>query len=140
MANSGSFQSLLCDQFSGAHAISSTDAFRITRSLASVSRKRTRSGGNDMPYYRVTLRGEKFPLRENGKWKLFGFVTTRDIDAETPEDAERHAVRLIFHDDTWAHVNPYPGFPVPRIIPIDLEVIEDISFDDDEYEFFRMRK
>ena len=82
-----------------------------------------------MAYYRVTLKGEGFPVRIDGRWCLFRFHTAKCVAAESWQAAEVKAVRAVIKDPVWAHIRPRPGFPTPRITPEAIEAIapEDIS-------------
>ena len=52
-----------------------------------------------MNWYRVRLNGQKFLLNFDGESKRVGFYTTRDVKADSFEDAEMKAVNLIKNDD-----------------------------------------
>jgi hypothetical protein len=52
-----------------------------------------------MTYYRVRLNGQNFLLNLQGKVKKYGFYTTRDVEAESFEEAELKAVDLVKEDD-----------------------------------------
>jgi hypothetical protein len=45
-----------------------------------------------MPWFRCEIEGEDFPLVVDGEVELHGFVTTRWVEADTPEAAELNAV------------------------------------------------
>lgn len=93
-----------------------------------------------MPVYRVMMRGEYFALHLNGRWKLFGFHTSREVEAETMEEAEQMAVRMVMRDEPWADTRPRAGFPTPRIYPEFIYRMEEPSFEDEGYAFFPMNK
>jgi hypothetical protein len=48
--------------------------------------------------YIVTLEGRNFVLRSGGKVMRFGFTTTREIEATSPEEAERNAIQFVNDD------------------------------------------
>ncbi|MDQ3041452.1 MAG: hypothetical protein M3R11_03620 [Acidobacteriota bacterium] len=53
-----------------------------------------------MNRYRVRLNGRNFLLNLEGDAQKFGFYTTRDIEAESFEDAELKVVKNIQEDET----------------------------------------
>jgi len=57
-----------------------------------------------MPHYRVKLAGENFRLTLEGKVMKLGFLTTRLVEAQDEEQAERSAVALIRQDQKLAGV------------------------------------
>ena len=93
-----------------------------------------------MALYAVDLQGEYFPMREQGRWKLYGFDTELVVEADTPEEAELMAVRMVHMDPVWGNIRPRPGFPTPRIYPEGVYECEEEPTDLPEYELFRMRK
>ena len=51
-----------------------------------------------MNWYRIQLNGQNFLLNLEGDSQKFGFYTTRDVEAESFEDAESRAVEIIKED------------------------------------------
>ncbi|MAK60940.1 MAG: hypothetical protein CMK09_08175 [Ponticaulis sp.] len=93
-----------------------------------------------MTTYLVRMRGEHFPLHDNGRWRLYGFFTERAVEAESAEEAEMVGVHTIQTDPVWNHVRPRPGFPTPRIFPEEVIELDAPVFPDEDYEFFEMKK
>ncbi len=52
-----------------------------------------------MNWYRVRLNGQNFLLNLQDKPQKHGFYTTRDVEAESIEEAELKAVKLVKEDD-----------------------------------------
>ena len=50
--------------------------------------------------YRVLLRGENFPVVDDGKPTMLGFFTNRTVRADDESDAELAAVALIKSDES----------------------------------------
>ncbi|HBH90504.1 hypothetical protein [Ponticaulis sp.] len=93
-----------------------------------------------MAFYEVDLRGEFFPLHDRGRWKLFGFETTCHVEAESAQNAEMEAVKLIHIDPVWQHIRPRPGFPTPRLYPEGTVSADPAEFSLPEYDLYRMVK
>lgn len=55
-----------------------------------------------MPTYRCLMRGENFPGRLLGESKPVGFLTTRFVEAQSPQEAESLALALLRGDETLA--------------------------------------
>jgi hypothetical protein len=53
-----------------------------------------------MNRYSVRLNGQNFLLNFEGNAQKFGFYTTRDVEAESFEDAELKAVQIVRKDET----------------------------------------
>lgn len=54
--------------------------------------------GYRMPAYRVQIHGENFLVELEGDWAKYGFLTVRDVVAESPAAAESLAVQMIRDD------------------------------------------
>ncbi len=52
-----------------------------------------------MPWFRCLARGENFLLKEDGVLKLFGFYTTRWVEAANAEEAEFSALATLKADE-----------------------------------------
>jgi len=51
-----------------------------------------------MPFFKVMLEGNNFLIEFNGEVEKTGFLTTRWVEAQTPEKAELVAVKLVKKD------------------------------------------
>ena len=56
--------------------------------------------------YRCYIRGENFPGELIGKKGLYGFYTTRWVEAETTEEAEMTALALLKSEPTFQITSP----------------------------------
>ena len=93
-----------------------------------------------MAFYEVDLRGEFFPLHDGGQWKLFGFETTCHVEADSAQQAELQAVKLVHIDPAWEHIHPRPGFPTPRLYPEGVRGAKPAEFALPDYDLYRMTK
>ena len=53
-----------------------------------------------MNWYRVQLNGKNFLLNLQDNPRKYGFYTTKDVEAESFEEAELKAVKLVRDDET----------------------------------------
>ena len=54
-----------------------------------------------MPWFRCLARGENFLLQEDGVLKLFGFYTTRWVEAANAKEAEFAALAILKADERF---------------------------------------
>lgn len=92
-----------------------------------------------MAWYRCFACGENFPLVHEGDLGLFGFYTTRYIEAANAEDAEDKAARAIFADPDLTTPMGAPGADRARLYFE--EVVEvDAREQDRGFSFFPMEE
>lgn len=101
----------------------STSHFSIT-SFVSKSRLSTVSLSVKMKKYRILLEGKNFLINSDEGPNRMGFYTTRYVEAENREDAEKRSVELIKNDPKLKDVMLNIRSDPPMIY---LEKIEEIS-------------
>ena len=80
-----------------------------------------------MPFYRVRLMGRNIVREIDGKRELLNFVTTRVIDAATPEHASEEALELIYSTPELKEPLNGPDDPFPVILVEEVEEIQTFS-------------
>lgn len=88
-----------------------------------------------MNCYRIRINGQNFLLNLNGTLTKFGFYTTRDIKAESLENAETIAVQLIENDEALISqiLNDRTDSPMTyideiRVLEIDEERLKNFGY------------
>ena len=75
-----------------------------------------------MAYFRVLLNGENFWLNMEGRPRRMGFLTTRFVEAKTPDDAELAAVDLLRSEGKLKPLNDPSDSP--RVFATEIEQVE----------------
>ena len=76
-----------------------------------------------MPFYRCLLRGEHIPGEVIGSAGLYGFYTTRWVQALNPRRAELRAVEAVRRDPKMAVPDGVPRSPDARVHVEEIERI-----------------
>jgi hypothetical protein len=90
-------------------------------------------------WYRCLVRGEDFPLVLKGELDLFGFYTTRFVDASTPEDAEHRATRLILADPSLSFSMGAPAAEGARLYFESVDRVDEQGASNSGFTFYRMK-
>jgi hypothetical protein len=77
-----------------------------------------------MPFYRVRLTGRNIVREIDGRRELHGFVSTRVIEAATPDRAGEEALELIYRDPALQEPLNGPDDPFPIVLVEEVEEIQ----------------
>ncbi|WP_372931656.1 hypothetical protein [Shewanella putrefaciens] len=90
--------------------------------------------------YLVMLRGEHFPIKdEDGNVRIMGFVTSRTVFAQSPDDAEVLAVKLIKNDASLMNVidiEKFSSLNPPSIYLVEMSLVSWWTIKRKGYVFF----
>ena len=78
-----------------------------------------------MAYYRLLLNGENFWLNMEGRPRRMGFLTTRFVEAKTPDEAELAAVDLLRSEGRLKPLNDPSDSP--RVFATEIEEVEKVD-------------
>jgi hypothetical protein len=91
-------------------------------------------------WYRCLVRGEGFPLvLEGEELDLFGFYTTRFVDASSPDDAEHIATRLILADPSLVVSMGAPAADGARLYFESVDRVDEQGAPNGGFTFYRMK-